>query len=57
MKKFLSTVFCSPLGQTAVVLLGSLLFIQTLHVHQHHVMDADPDGYCRQVDRERSRSR
>jgi len=53
MKKFLF----SPWFLVYLSSIGILIFIQLLHISYHHTMDADPDGYCVQVERQRNRNR
>ena len=48
MKKLLSLIISSPITQFNLIIIGTFIFIQVIHTHQHHILEKDVHGYCRQ---------
>jgi len=45
-KIFIFKVLFHPVTQINLLLVGSLIFIQGIHIHSHYTMDTDPESYC-----------
>ena len=41
-------VFGHPLWMLPMMLIGIFLFIEVLHINEHHNMEGDAHGYCGQ---------